>query len=220
MWFRVTVRGKSAHVLNTSAGINAIEYCFHLYQGLKKLEEQFNEEKSNDPDFKHLNHPINFNIGYIKGGDWASTVPTECVIEVRVGFLPNKKLEDVREQVQQNINATFRSLNPPEGCYHEVQWTGFQAEGCTMNKDSEMMKKLGEVHKKVLNKEPVYAPVTCTTDARHYQLYKNIPTTCYGPIAYNIHGANECVDLKSMREVSEVLAVFISEWCGLEPIQK
>jgi len=51
-----------------------------------------------------------------------------------------------------------------------------------------MMKLLGEAHKKVTKQEPTYVPVTCTTDARFYNLYYNIPATCYGPEAKSIHG--------------------------------
>jgi acetylornithine deacetylase len=51
-----------------------------------------------------------------------------------------------------------------------------------------MMQKLGQAHKAVSGKEPVYSPVTCTTDVRFYELYYGIPATCYGPEATNIHG--------------------------------
>lgn len=50
------------------------------------------------------------------------------------------------------------------------------------------MQKLGEAHKAVSGKEPVYSPVTCTTDVRFFELYYGIPATCYGPEATNIHG--------------------------------
>ena len=96
------------------------------------------------------------------------------------------------------------------------------------------MKLLGEAHKKVTKQEPTYVPVTCTTDARFYNLYYNIPATCYGPEAKSIHGyatwdvakqeanllpfssIDESVSLESMKQVTKTLAVFIAEWCGLE----
>lgn len=51
-----------------------------------------------------------------------------------------------------------------------------------------MMQRLGQAHKAVSGKEPVYSPVTCTTDVRFFELYYGIPATCYGPEATNIHG--------------------------------
>jgi acetylornithine deacetylase len=54
-------------------------------------------------------------------------------------------------------------------------------------------------------------------DARFFNLYHQIPTTCYGPEAQAIHGIDESVSLTSMMNVAKVLAIFISDWCGLEP---
>jgi hypothetical protein len=51
-----------------------------------------------------------------------------------------------------------------------------------------MMQRLGQAHKAVSGKDPVYSPVTCTTDVRFFELYYGIPATCYGPEATNIHG--------------------------------
>lgn len=57
-----TRRGRPAHVLDTSAGINAIEAAFYLYQSLKELEELWNKEKEETKNYKDFKHPINFNI--------------------------------------------------------------------------------------------------------------------------------------------------------------
>ncbi|PTC00315.1 acetylornithine deacetylase, partial [Thalassospira xiamenensis] len=45
--------------------------------------------------------------------------------------------------------------------------------------------------------------------------YGNIPATCYGPKAERIHGIDERVSISSMMEVTEVLALFIADWCGV-----
>ena len=44
------------------------------------------------------------------------------------------------------------------------------------------------------------------------------PATCYGPEASTIHGIDESVSLESFKQVTRVLAVFLAEWCGTEPI--
>lgn len=170
----------------------------------------------------------------MNGGDWASSVPAECVMhvspnvkiklikfltdfifsQVRVGFFPGVTLEEVKKQVE----ATLKETAEKKKIFYTVEYNGFHAEGCVMDKNDQMMKLLGECHKKVTNQEPVYAPVTCTTDARFFQLYHNTPATCYGPEASSIHGIDESVSLASMNSVARVLAVFMAEWCGLEKI--
>ena len=58
--------------------------------------------------------------------------------------------------------------------------------------------------------------MTALTDARFFGLYQGIPALVYGPIARDIHGFDERVDLASLQRVTETIALFIAKWCGLE----
>ena len=55
-------------------------------------------------------------------------------------------------------------------------------------------------------------------DARVYALYDKIPSLCYGPIGRDIHGSDERVSLASVKRVTTAIALFIADWCGVEPI--
>lgn len=59
--------------------------------------------------------------------------------------------------------------------------------------------------------------MTALTDTRFYGLYYDIPAFCIGPKAENIHGFDERVDLGSVRDLTVLLAIFIAQWCGLNP---
>ena len=48
-----------------------------------------------------------------------------------------------------------------------------------------------------------------TTDAR----YVEGPCACYGPIADNIHGIDEWVDIDSMRAAAVTVAILAARWC-------
>jgi len=213
MWLRLTVEGRPAHVLDTSAGVNAIEAAYKLYEGIRTLETEWNELSALPADFHHVKHPVNTNLGVIDGGEWPSSVPTECTLDVRVGIPPGITMEAARAKVEAVVQKKATELQVK----HVIVYRGFQAEGCVMDKNWDMMKLLGESHQKVHGSPAKYAPITCTTDARFFNLYHNIPTTCYGPEANAIHGLDESVSLASMQGVAKVLALFISEWCGLEP---
>ncbi len=78
IWFRVKVRGKPVHVAEAGVGANAIKAAYHLIHALEGLEEEWNERAKADKHFNAVNHPINFNPGIIRGGDWASSVPAWC----------------------------------------------------------------------------------------------------------------------------------------------
>ena len=89
-WFKVVLSGVPKHVLETHSGVNAIEKCYPLFQALRGLEAELNEP--GHPAFSHLDHPINLNIGIIKGGDWPSTVPAKAEFHCRLGFFSRRFL--------------------------------------------------------------------------------------------------------------------------------
>ncbi|HBO12412.1 MAG TPA: acetylornithine deacetylase, partial [Halieaceae bacterium] len=66
LWFRITCRGTPAHVLDTSAGANAIERLQQIIPYLKALEDELNEH-FREPPFDSMAHPFNLNIGGIAG---------------------------------------------------------------------------------------------------------------------------------------------------------
>src|SRR5262249_6261378 len=57
--------------------------------------------------------------------------------------------------------------------------------------------------------------LTAGTDARFFGLYAGIPAFVYGPIANDIHAYDERVDLESLRRVTQTIALFIADWCGV-----
>lgn len=51
-----------------------------------------------------------------------------------------------------------------------------------------------------------------TTDARYFLNGYDIPAICYGPVARNIHGTDEAVDLASIVDGARTLARFVAAW--------
>jgi acetylornithine deacetylase len=46
-----------------------------------------------------------------------------------------------------------------------------------------------------------------------------MPCLVYGPLSEAIHGFDERVSLPSLKRVTQTIALFIAEWCGLEPLE-
>ena len=215
MWFQVKVRGKPAHVAYAGSGSNAIEACFPIIAALHKLEHRWNEVKH--PAFAGHAHPINFVVSKIEGGDWTSSVPSWCTFDMRIGLYPGQDLAAVRAEVEATVAAAakedaFLAKNPPQVVYH-----GFQAEGYVLPQGSEAQQLLEKCHQQITGGALAQRAGTGTTDARFYGLYAGIPALVYGPTAENIHAFDERVNLESMRRVTQTLAIFVAEWCGVEP---
>lgn len=216
LWMRVAVTGKPAHVLDTSAGINALDAAYYLVQSLKGLEESWNAPERRPALWKDFKHPVNFNFGTITGGEWPSSVPAFAEFHLRIGFFPDQSIDDVKREVEKAIMdaAKTKGLAEPK-----ISYNGFHAEGAHFpTPDSEFFTALGKAHETVFQAPANYGALTCTTDGRFFQLYHGMPTTCYGPESTSIHGIDESVSLESMHNVARVLAVFIARWCQLEKI--
>ena len=216
MWLQVKVRGRPVHVAVAGTGANAIEASFPIMQALHKLEHSWNAVKH--PAFEGIAHPLNLVVSRIEGGDWTSSVPAWCTFDVRLGMYPGNDLADIRRQVEDCVreaarNIPFLANDPPEIVYH-----GFQAEGYVLENADEPIRVLQKSHHTVTGKQLEQFACTGTTDARFFGLYADIPGLVYGPISESIHGFDERVSLSSTLRVTQAMALFIAEWCGLEAV--
>jgi acetylornithine deacetylase len=216
MWARVTVRGKGAHAERASQSINAISKAYLMFRTIQELEAEVNAADNRPPQFEGIEHPLNYNVGIARGGDWASSVPEECILEVRISAFPGEDLQEVRSRFKARLLEAAKkdpwlSENPPE-----ISFFAFLAEGCTVDRGEPIFAALRESHRSVMGSDPEFYTFTGTTDVRFFNLYHGIPATCYGPVGGNLHAPNEWVDLKSVKDVTKTLAVAAAEWCGVD----
>ncbi|MDO5756394.1 MAG: ArgE/DapE family deacylase [Rhodobacterales bacterium] len=220
IWFQVQLRGVPKHVREMGAGANAIDAATRVTAVLREIEADWNADKGNHPYFEDEAHPINMNIGKIEGGDWASSVPSWCNIDCRVSLYPGRSADDAAAEIERRINDfaasdAFLAQNPPK-----VVFNGFYAEGYVLEEGSEAEAVLGRAHEAALG-TPLKSFMTPSyLDTRVYALYNRIPALCYGPKSRNIHGIDECVSLSSVRRITAAMALFIAEWCGVEPLEE
>ena len=225
IWLQVHLRGIPVHVLEAGSGANAIEAVLPLIAALKELEKSWNADELKHSLYEHVEHPLNLNIGRIEGGDWPSSVPSWCCFDVRMAIYPGQDIDAARAEIESCVyeaadGDSFLRKNPPRIVYH-----GFLAEGYALAEHDKpearlAVKTLGQAHQQVTGNELQSFPVTATTDARFFGLYADTPALVYGPEARAIHGFNECVNLESMRRVTQSIALFIGQWCGLDRYSK
>lgn len=214
MWFKVTVTGKPGHVLATEAGANAIERCHPLMRALRELERELNEE-SRPAAYTQHPHPLNLNIGIISGGDWPSTIPAKAEFHGRLSFYPGVTWETMRDRVEACIKSCadedpWLRENPPQ-----VEFYGFRSNGHSLPADAPMLETLGGCHTELFGAPPERYVATCTTDLAAFFSHGRGRGVCYGPVAENIHGANERVRLDSITDTARTYALFLARWCKL-----
>ncbi|MAU46601.1 MAG: acetylornithine deacetylase [Yangia sp.] len=218
LWFRVRVQGVPVHVREAGSGANAIEAAYELIKGLRALEAAWNDQKGDHRYFEELDHPINFNVGKIAGGDWASSVPAWCEFDCRIALYPGIRAADAAREIEDHLRRVsdgipFLANNPPQ-----VIFNGFFAEGYVLEEGTEAEETLARAHMSSYAK-PLESFVTPGyLDGRVFVIYGETPCLVYGPYSEAIHGFDERVKLSSVKRVTGTIALFIAEWCGLEEI--
>ena len=101
LWFQVRVVGLPAHAGDAPEGANAIEASMAVIEALRGLEAELNVVKP--PLYAAYPHPINLNVGMIRGGDWPSTVAGECLTHFRLALYPGERVADLKQRVEQTV---------------------------------------------------------------------------------------------------------------------
>ena len=218
LWFQVEVRGHPVHVREMGAGANAIDAAYRVIAELRRLEEDWNARKAGRPHFENEAHPINLNIGKIEGGDWASSVPCWCRLDCRIAIYPGTRAEDAAREIEARLAAFARTdpyfaNSPPQ-----VTFNGFHVEGYELAPGSDAEAVLARAHESATGRKLESFMTPAYLDTRVYALYDRVPALCYGPISQNIHGFDERVSIASLQRITGAIALFIAEWCGLEPV--
>ncbi|KAM0544372.1 hypothetical protein ACHAPJ_011831 [Fusarium lateritium] len=219
IWFQVEVKGKPVHVYQMGEGSNAIASTWKLVAKLQELEKRMNEQRTEKPHFEKLNHPINFNVAMIEGGDWASSVPAWCRIDCRIALYPGTSADEVAADIEKTIQQAskddpFLANSPPH-----ITWNGFFAEGYVLEEGSEAEKLLEEVHGYSCQEPLKTMTLPAYVDARIFSLCDKVPVLVYGPRSDEIHGFDERVSIESIERVTTSIALFIASWCGLENLE-
>jgi len=210
LWFAVVVRGRPAHAGDAPVGHNAIEASFQIASALRELEAELNV--SPPAPYDVYEHPINLNVGELRGGDWPSTVAAEAVLRCRLALFPGEPVDALRERLEATVANAVGVL---DGFTASVRYDGFGCEGYTLAPESELIEELAGAVQASVGQRPALIASTATTDARQWALYAGTPAICFGPHGENVHSADERVSLASVLRTSQALAWFIARWCGL-----
>jgi acetylornithine deacetylase len=217
IWFRVRVAGNPPHPREMTSGFNAIDAAYAVIKHLRVLEEKWNAARGEHRYFENLSHPINLNLGKIVGGDWGSSVPAWCEMDLRIALYPGIAAEDAWQEITDHLAqvTTDESGNPITA---SATKTGFFAQGYVLEVGTEAEAVLGHSHHAVFGEELKSFTTPGYLDAVLFTKYAGIPSLVYGPVSEAIHGYDERVNIESVRRITKTIALFIAEWCGVREI--
>lgn len=215
MWFRISVKGRSAHGGTRYEGINAIEKAIYVITKLQELEKVRNL-KIEDPLYSNIPIPIPINIGKIYSGEWPSSVPDIAVIEGRMGVAPDEEMKSAEKELEDCLKEAVQhdewlKRNPPQ-----VEWFGGRWLPGDLEQDHLLMAVLSESFETVKGKQPAVEASPWGTDGGILSKVGNTPVVVFGPgVTEAAHDVNEFIFLGEVFDAAEIIALAILEWCGI-----
>lgn len=213
-WFRIHVRGKSAHAGQRYLGVNAITKSTKVLSAIKKFEDHISEKYISSL-YKDVPIPFAVNIGCIKGGEWPSTVPDEVVIEGRLGVPPGLSLDDAWEMFERWVakemaDDEWLKENQPKVEWFDAYWGPYQIDA-----DHPLVTVSSEAYEKVCGEVPDIVGTPWGTDGRILKEFADTPTLIFGP-GSSAHCPDEFIKVDDLIRYTKMLATIVIDWCGVE----
>jgi len=214
-YFRVKVLGKTSHAGLAHLGVNAIGKMYLIYQALIDLDEKRGREIRFPLFEKGSGRSCHINIGTMKAGDWPSNVAGSAEMECRIGFIPGEKMDEIKRLIENTINDVAQRDPWLREHRPKIEWFGWHADPWYQDPNHPFVQSFKKAAESVLGREVEFIGRAGGIDSRFSQ-YFNMPAACTGPKAANIHGIDEYVEIPSVIQVTQVLAMATLLWCGYE----
>lgn len=211
VWFRATVEGKSVHMGRIREGVNAIEKACEMIRRMRAYEEKLVADCAGHPLFQEFDYPAQVNIGTMRAGDWPSAVAGFAIVEGGVGFLPNKRMDDVRRELYEAVMQT------------DDEWlkTHFRLEFPKLHNDAYEIPAdhpLPLTMKAGCDAAGIETRITgfiVSCDARLFWHRGRMPVIVFGPGSISdAHSTHEHIRTSDMLAAADALAETIVRWCG------
>ncbi len=213
--FRLKITGRSAHAATRDEGVSALEKFVPIFQDLQSFETERNT-KLRHTLYDALPNKVPINVGVVRAGNWASTVPEILVAEVRVGFLPGEEMEPFKRVVTDRILAAaardpWLRQHPPT-----ISFFGGQFIAAETPADAPICAAIRSAHRQVVGSEPALEAATYGADMRHFIAFGGMPCVMYGAGDIRLaHGPDEYLEVEELLTAVKVVALTLADWCGV-----
>jgi acetylornithine deacetylase len=134
-------------------------------------------------------------------------------IEGRIGFIPGEKLDDMKQMIESTVEEISRRDpwlrdHPPR-----IEWVGWQDDPWYQDPEHPFVQTLKKAAEEVLGREVEFIGRAGGLDTR-FSKHFNMAAACTGPRAGGIHGIDEYVEIPSIIQVTQILAMTTLQWCG------
>lgn len=211
--FRLEVVGHAAHAAHRDRGVSAVELFAAVHAGLRGFEAE--RQVDADPRFDGARFPYGINIGRLRAGDWASSVPDRLVADGRYGVRLGEPVAEARAAFEERLAALCAA--DPWLAEHPVglTWTGGAFASGALPAGHPLLSAVRRAVGDTGTGEPPERAVPAGTDLRLYAA-AGIPTLLYGPGDLHLaHGPLERVPIDQLLTAARAFALLTLRTCGV-----
>jgi acetylornithine deacetylase len=214
--FRLKIPGRSAHAAVRDEGVSALEKFGPIFENLRELEQERNGVLSH-PLYDGVSNKVPINIGVVRAGNWASTVPESLVAEGRVGLMPGEEVDLFKDLLAERI-ATIADRDPwlrehPP----ELEWFGGQFAPAELEPDAPICEAVKAAHERVTGEKPSVEGVPYGADMRLFIHFGGMPCVMYGAGDVNVaHAPDEHISITELLTATTTVACLLLDWCGVD----
>lgn len=211
VWFRAKTTGTPKHMGCRHEAENAIEKMMEAIKWMLVYEKELIAASAGYPLFERYEAPVQLCLGTIRADGWPSMVAGECVLEGGVGFLPNKAMDDIRQELYQ---AVMRSDDQWLREHFELTFPRLHNDAYEIDPNHPLVTTVHQAACDCGIPSEVYGwNVSC--DARLYARLADLPTVVYGASDIGeAHSDGEKVPWSEVVEGAQGLAWAVVNWCG------
>jgi acetylornithine deacetylase len=213
--FRLKIPGRSAHAAVRDEGVSALEKFFPIFENLRELEQERNGVLSH-PLYEGVRNKVPINIGVVRAGNWASTVPESLVAEGRVGLIPGEEVEPFKALISERIATVaerdpWLREHPPQ-----LEWFGGQFAPAEVEPNAPICEAVKKAHERVTGEAPPVEGVPYGADMRLFIHFGGMPCVMYGAGDVNVaHAPDEHISITELLIAATTIACLLLDWCGV-----
>jgi len=211
IWFRIEIEGVATHMGRKHEGISAIDLSYKVIQALYEYEKRIIADSKDYPGFEKYANPVQVNIGMLHSGEWPSMVAARSVIEGGIGFLPNRSMDRVKNEVKEVIENID---DPWLREHYKLSFPRLHNDSYETDYRHPAVLALQQACRSSgLNSEVLGWNVSC--DARLYAKIGGMPTFVFGAGSIlDAHARDEKIDFRDIVKASEAVVRFLTDWCA------
>jgi len=200
----VEVAGRAAHGSKFELGIDANMKMGRFLCALEKLESELRTR---------LPHPLvgppSLHAAMLNGGSGLSTYASSCILQIERRTVPGETDAQAVAEIQAIVDCL--AANDPEFCATVNPF--FVRDPFEVPASAGIVKAVDRAASKVLGTAPEHIGDTPWMDAALLQA-AGVETVVFGAAGAGAHASEEWVEVESVVQLAEILAVAAVEYCA------